>query len=125
MHAPLLEAGLLGELAEDEEDARAGERAATRIEEELGTRLALEMRAAVCEVAAQRLDRRAADRDDALLVPLADAADEAMLEVDRVLVQARRLAHAQAAAVEQLDERAVAYRERRRSHRRVEDPLDL
>ena len=118
MDAARLESRLLGELAQDEEDAGPRERPAARVEEELHPRLALEMRAAVREVAAQRVDRGTADRDDAFLVPLADAADEAVLEVDGVLVEPGRLAHAQAAAVEELDERAVAHRERRRSRRR-------
>src|SRR5438045_9499374 len=53
-----LEAGLLRELPEDEEDAGARERSAARVEEELHPRLALEVRAAVREVAAQRVGRR-------------------------------------------------------------------
>src|SRR4051794_13455425 len=56
-----LEAGLLSELAQDEEGAGAGERAAARVEEELGPRLLLQMRAAVREVAPQRFDGGAAD----------------------------------------------------------------
>ena len=68
-----LEAGLLGEPAQDQEGAGAGQRAALRVQEELGPVAAVEVGAAAREVAAERLDRRAADRDDPLLVPLADA----------------------------------------------------
>src|SRR5581483_9059317 len=122
---PGLEAGLLRELAEDEEDAGAGERAAARVEEELGAMVLLEERPPVGEVAAERLGRLPPDRDDALLVPLAGAADEAVLEIDRLPVERHGLAHAEPAAVEQLRERAVAHRARRRPGRRVEEPLDL
>src|SRR5438128_1973796 len=62
---------------------------------------------------------------NSLLVPLADAADEAVLEIDRVLVEADRFADAQPAAVEELCECAVAHRERRRAHRGVEEPFHL
>ena len=47
--------------------------AALRVQEELRPVAAVEVRAAAREVAAERLDGVAADRDDALLVALADA----------------------------------------------------
>ena len=71
-----VEPGLTRELADDQERARAGERAALRVEEELGPVAAVEVRPAARQVAAQRLDGLRAQRDDALLVALADAADE-------------------------------------------------
>ena len=86
---------------------------------------AVEVRPAADEVAPQRLDRLAPDRDDPLLAALAEHADDALVEVDAVLLEARRLGDAQAGAVEQLDERAVAERARRRPGGGVDQPLGL
>ena len=77
-----LEAGPPGQAAQDQEGAGAGERAALGVEEELRPVALVEVGAPVREVAPQRLDRVPADRDDALLVALAGAADEPLLEVD-------------------------------------------
>ena len=85
-------------------------RAALRVEEELRPVPLVEVGAPVREVAPQRLDRVPAHRDDALLVALAGAADEPLLEIDAGAVEADGLAHAEAGAVEQLDQRAVAHR---------------
>src|SRR5215469_855642 len=90
-----LEAGLAGEAAEDEEDAGAGERTAVRVEEQLRPLAPFEERAAAREVAAEGLNGLAADRDDAFLVPLAEAADEPVLEVDRLAVERNRFADAE------------------------------
>ena len=87
MDALRLEAGLLGEPAQDQERAGAGERPALRVEEELGPVAAVEVRPAAGEVAAQRLGRLPADRDDALLAALADRAHEAVVEVDAALLE--------------------------------------
>src|SRR5579864_3006501 len=89
-----LEPGRGRQPAEDEERARTGERAALRVQEELGPVAPVEVRPPAGEVAAEGLDRLAADRDDALLRALAEAADEPAVEVDRRLVEAERLAHA-------------------------------
>ena len=78
-----LEPGRPGEAAKDEKGARPGERTALRVEEELGAVACVEERATAGEVAPQGVDRFAADRHDALLRALADAAHEASLEVDR------------------------------------------
>ena len=102
------EARLLGEPAQDQEDARARQAAALRVEEQLRPMAAVEVRPPPGEVAAQRLGGRAPDRDDPLLRPLAGRTDDPPLEVDVGLAQADRFADAQAGAVEQLDERAVA-----------------
>ena len=102
-----------GEPAQDQERARAGERAALRVQEELRPVPPVEVRAAAGEVAPERLDRLAADRDDALLAALADDAHEPVVEVDAALLEPDRLRDAQARAVEELDERAVAQRARR------------
>ena len=99
--------------------------AALRVQEELGPVALVEVGAAAGVVAAERVDGLAADRDDALLRALADRADEPPLEVDRRAVETDGLAHAEAGAVEQLDERAVAQRARRRAGRGLDQPLDL
>ena len=120
-----LEPGHGGEPAQDEERPRARERAAPRVEEELGPVALVEIRASVREVPAERVDGLASDRDDAFLRALAESPDEPVLEVDRGAVEPDRLAHAQARAVEELDERAVAQRPRRRAGRRVDQALRL
>ena len=84
------------------------ERAALRVQEELGAVALVEVGAAAGVVAAQGVDRLAADRDDALLRALADRPDEPPLEVDRRALEPDGLAHAQSGAVEELDERAIA-----------------
>src|SRR5262245_23213634 len=88
-----LEAGLLGKAAEDQERAGAGQRAALRIEEELGAVARVEEGAAAAQVAAERVGGTAPERDDPLLAALADRADEARLEVDAGSLEANRLAH--------------------------------
>ena len=57
VHALRLEAGLRGQPAQDQERAGARERAALRVQEELGPVAAVEVRAAAREVAPQRLGR--------------------------------------------------------------------
>src|SRR5207248_4067513 len=85
----------------------------------------VEIWAAAGEIAAQCVDRLAADRHDALLRALPDAAHEPAVEVDRAALEPHGLAHAQPGAVEQLDERAVAQRPRRRALRGLDEPLGL
>src|SRR5581483_7864170 len=94
-----LQAGLPGEAAQDQEDAGAGERATLGVEVELRPVAAVEMRAAVGEVAPKRLRGLPAYRDDALLGPFPDAADEPVLEVDPGPLEADRLADPEARAV--------------------------
>src|SRR6266446_4660878 len=110
-----LEPGRPGEAAEDEEGARTGQCPALGVEEELGPVAAVEVRPAAREVAAEGAHRLPADRDDTLLRALAEGADKAALEVDRGLVEPDGLAHAQAGAVQELNEGAVAQRARRRT----------
>ena len=76
---------------------------------------AVEVRAAAGEIAARRLDALTPERDDPFLVALAEAADDAVLQVDAAAVEADGLADAQAGSVKELDERAVAEGARRRS----------
>ena len=78
VHAARLEAGPLGEAAEDEERACARQRAATRVEEEVGAMTPVEVRAPEREVAARGLGRRPPERDESLLAALADHAHDAV-----------------------------------------------
>src|SRR5215210_1042724 len=77
-----LEARLSGELPQDQEGARAGQRPALRVQEQLGPVAAVEVRSAVGEVAAKSLGCLPADRNDSLLAALADRAHEPVVEVD-------------------------------------------
>src|SRR3954447_4152406 len=118
-----VEAGLLGELAQDQEGAGPRQRPAARVQEQLRPVPRVEERTAAREVAPQRVGCRAPERDDALLAALADTADEPLLEVDAALLEADGLADAQPRAVEELNERGVAERARRGAGRRVDQPL--
>lgn len=91
-----LEPGALGESAEDQEGASAGERAAAGVEEELGPVPAVEERSAVRQVAPECLGSPAPDRNDALLGAFPDAADDPHVEVDAALLEGHRFGHAQA-----------------------------
>ena len=104
-----LEPCLRRELAEDQERACAGQRAAAGVQEQVGPVAAIEVRAAERQVAAHGLGRRPAERDDALLVTLADHPHDARVDVDRGPGQPHRLRDPQARAVHQLDECAVAH----------------
>src|SRR5262245_11980389 len=120
-----IEAGLSGQSPEDEEGTRPGERAALRVQEELRSVPAVEVRAAAREVPAHRLDPFPSKGDDALLVALAETPDDPVLEVDAASVEAHGLAHAEPRSVEKLDERAVAKGARRRPVCGLNEPLDL
>ena len=86
---------------------------------------AVEVGAAACEVAADRVGCGTADRDDALLAALAEAADEPLVEVDGAPVEPDGLAHPQPRAVQQLDERRVAKRARLGPGRGLDQSLSL
>src|SRR5215212_1736819 len=105
-----LEPGLRRETPEDEKRARPRERAALRVEEQLGSVAAVEVRPPARGVAPKRLGCPAPDRNDPLLAALAHDAHQAVVEVDRAALEADRLRHAKAGAVQQLDEGAVAQR---------------
>src|SRR4051794_28072285 len=77
-----LEARDLRETPEDEEGAGACERAALRVEEELGAVAPVEVRPSAGEIAAKRIDGFPPDGDDALLRALSDRAHEPSLEID-------------------------------------------
>src|SRR6185312_14628377 len=119
------EARTAGEAAQDQKGARAGEGATLCVQEELRPVPLVEIGAPVREVAAERLDRVAPDRDDALLVAFTGATDESLLEVDARAVKTDGLAHAEPCAVEQLDQRPVAHHAGRRAGSRLDQPLGL
>src|SRR6266700_3618251 len=85
------EPGFPGETAQDEERTRARERPTLRIEEELWPVSAVEVGTAAGQVAAERIHCLTAHGDQALLSALADAADDAVVEVDRGPVEATGL----------------------------------
>src|SRR5213596_1030963 len=118
-----LEPGLGCELAEDQEGACAREPAALRVEEELGPVPHVQERASPSQVSPECLRGLPADRDDPFLRALADAADDARVEVDAGLLQTDGLADPQARAVQELDESSVAQGARRRAVRRLDEPL--
>ena len=103
-----LEAGLAGQAAQDQERAGAGERAALALRKSSGRWRRSRKRPAAAQVPAKRVGGASAERDDPLLAALADRTNEPLVEVDAALLEADRLAHSQARAVEQLDERPVA-----------------
>src|SRR5438128_1360004 len=76
MDALRLQSGPAGDLAQDEERAGAGERAAARVQEHLRAVPGIEEGAAAGEVAAQRLGGGPPDRHDPLLGALAEYADD-------------------------------------------------
>jgi hypothetical protein len=108
MDAVGVEAGFLGQLAEDQEGARACQRPPAGVQEQLGAVARVEVRPAAGEVAPERLRGVAADRDDPFLAALPDHSNEPVVEVDAGLLEPDRLGDAQPRAVEELDERLVA-----------------
>src|SRR3954468_6510639 len=120
-----LEAGRRGETPQDEERAGACETAALRVQEELGSVALVQIRAATCEIATERVGRLAPDRNDSLLRPLADAAHESFLEVDGRALEPDGLAYPQSSPVEKLDKCAIAQQPRRGSGRRLDQPFGL
>ena len=120
-----LESRRRGELPQDEESAGTREGAALRVEEELRPVPPVEKRPAAGKVPAQRVDRLATDRNDALLVALADAADEPLIQVHGAALETDRLRHSQPGAVQQLDERAVAKTARSRPRGGLDQALGL
>jgi hypothetical protein len=98
-----LEPGLARETAQDEEGAGAGEGAAARVQEELWSIAAVEMRPAEREVATRSLCGGAAEGHQALLASLANDADDPVVEVDGALLEADCLGDAQPRSVQELD----------------------
>jgi hypothetical protein len=108
MHTARLESGAVGELSEDQERAGASQWAAADVQEQLRPVAAVEMRAAEREVSTNGLRSRASQRYQALFVSLAQHADDSLVDGDATLLESDRLGHAQAGAVQKLDERPIA-----------------
>jgi len=125
MHASRLETGSVCKLPQDQERPCTSQRAASRVQEELRPVPAVEVRAAEGEVAANGFCRRAPERDEALLISLAEHADDSILDGDATLLESDRLGHAQAGSVEKLHERTIAERSRARADGRVDEALGL
>src|SRR5829696_4579716 len=120
-----LEPGLCRETPEDEERAGPRERAALCVQEQLRSMAAVEVRPAARGVAPERLRCLAPDRNDALFAALAHDAHETVVEVDRAALEADRLRYAEAGAVQELDEGAVAQRARSDTRCGVDQPFGL
>ena len=125
MHAGRIEPRLRGQTPEDEEGASPGQRAALRVEEKLRAVPAIQERPSPGEVPAHGLDAFAPERDDPLLVPLAEAPNDAVVQVDAASVQSHGLADPEPGSVEELDEGPVAERPWSRPVRRLDQALDL
>src|SRR5215204_5262402 len=125
VHALGLEARFSRQLPQDQERPGPRKRPALGVQEELRAVAAIEVRATSREVASERVDGLAADRDDAFLPALADRPNEPLVEVDAALVEADRLADTEAGAVEELDEGPVAEVARRRAGGGLDQPLRL
>ena len=110
MDTARVEACLLCEPPEEEEDAGAGQRPSLCVQEELGAMTAVEEWPSTREISSDGVRRAAADRDDALLATLPEAENEPLVEIYGADVEPDRFGDAKARAVEELDERAVAQR---------------
>ena len=89
-----------------------------RVQEELGPVAPVEVGPPEREVAPHGFRGRASEGDDPLLSALSDDADDPRVDVDAHPLDAHRLGDAEARAVEELHERAIAERARRRSRAR-------
>src|SRR4029079_7550330 len=96
-----------------------------RVQEELRAVPAVEERPAPGEIAAHGLYAFASERDDPLLVTLAEAPNNAVVQVDPAAVEPHRLADPEPGPVEELDEGAVAEHPWRRAVGRLDEALDL
>ncbi len=103
-----LEAGAVGQLAEDEKRPRPRERTSTRVQEQLGPVATIEMRASEGEVASDGLGGRAPEWDEALLASLAEHPDDALLDCDAAFLETGGLGDTQPGSVQELDEGTVA-----------------
>src|SRR3954462_14636759 len=99
-----VQAGFGGQPTQDEERAGAGERPALRVEEELRPVAPVEVWSPAGEVAADRVGGRGTGGPAPLLVSLADAAHEAVVERDPAFLERDGFGDAQAGAVQELDE---------------------
>ena len=125
MHAARLETGSIGELSEDQERAGASQWAAPDVQEQLRAVAPVEMRAAEREVSTNGFRGRTPEGDEALFVALAEHADDSLFDGDATLLESDRLGHAQAGAVQELDERPVSERAGTGAGSRVDEALGL
>ena len=125
VHPLGFESRFLGELPQDQEGARPGECSAARVQEQVGPVATVEVRSAESQVAADGLGGRPAERDDALLVALAEHADYASIDVDGRARESDRLRDAEACPVHELHEGAVAHRTRCRPVRGLDQTFRL
>ena len=125
VNALRVESGLLSEPAQDEERACARERSALGVQEQVRSVAPIQVRPPAGEVAPQCIRGLPAERNDALLVPLAHAAHEAVVQVDASALEPDSLADAEARPVKKLDERAIAKRARRGPVRGADEAFDL
>src|SRR5262245_65452678 len=122
MDALGLEAGLLGEAAQDEEHAGAGQSAALGVEEELRPVPAIEVGSAAREVAPQGVRGGAPQWDGSLLRALAGRPPEPLLEVDVSLPEPEGLANSEPRGAGELARGAVRARAGRRPGGSVGQP---
>src|SRR5690242_8220561 len=120
-----LEPCLVGQAAQDEKHAGAGERPAARVEKQLLPVAPIEEGPTAREVAAEGVRCLPPDRNHPFLASLAEGPDEPVLEIDGLAVERDRLADSQPGAVEELAERAVAQVSRRRTGGCIEQALDF
>ncbi len=125
MDAARLEPGAFRELAQDQEGTGTSERATAGVEEELRSVAPVEMGPAESEIAAHGFGGRPPERDEALLPALPEDSHHTFLDRDAVLLQPHGLRHAEACAVQELHERAIAQRPRHRPRRGVDQPFGL
>ena len=125
MDATGLEAGPFGELPQDEECAGTGQRTAACVQEEVGTVAAVEVWAAEREIAPDGLGGRAPERNEPLLAALSQDTDDPLVDRDAALLEPRGFRDPQSGSVEQLHERAIAERARRRADGGVDESLRL
>src|SRR3954453_9543406 len=103
------EAGRAGVALDDLVEALAAQRAAAEVDEELRLMtIADQLPATAAQVDADRRDRLAAERHDALLAALAAGSQEALVQIDVADLQADRLRSPQTAPVHRLEQGAVA-----------------
>jgi len=120
-----LEPCTFGQLAKDQEGACASKCTSAGVKEELGSVATVEMRSPERQVAPHGLGGRAPEGDESLLAAFSEDAHHTLLDRDPVLLEPDCLRYAEAGAVHELDERAIAQRPRHRPRRGVDQPLRL
>ena len=125
MHTLGLEAGALGQASKHEEGPGPRERAASGVEEELGSIATVEVGATEGEVSTYGLGSRTAERHEALLPALPENADDPLVESHARLVETDRLGDAETCPVQELHQCAVAEVARRGPDCGLDQPLRL